>query len=448
MSLISGESCECVNSELELFETPATQTSIDQTRFETFHPLTSLDRGGPIEFKCLGADNEYIDLNEVFLYFQGRILTGAGGQITELDNGNVRDEAKVFPVNYPISSFFQNIEVQLNSKTINKLSNLNPYRGFMEVLLSFGYEAKKHQFVTSMFNKDNEDIEEFGTTIHAANCTNKGAKARFNRTKGSKKFECFGRLHSDIFNQDKLLLSRVTLGIKLTRADPKFALMALDENGSYSISFEKVVLYVSLKTIASHIRTAHEARLLETNAKYPLRQVEMKFFTKGANRSDLSEQNLSNGIQPRRVIFGMVETDAFNGNLHKNPFNFQHFNANRVALRKNGQNVPMEPMELDFDDAGHLIGYFNMMHGLNLWNKNLSNGIYPLKDFKDGYCIYCFDLTADGNNGSHFNLIQEGNLSLEIKLKTAHASSITIVCYFEYDNILEISSSRNIFLNE
>lgn len=449
MSLISDESCECTNSELDLFEVLPTQTSVDESRYESFHPLTSIERGGPVEFRAQAGENEYMDLSESLLYFSGVILDDKGEAIDDtVENNNIPALAKVFPINYLGATAFKNIEITLNSKSISTLDGMYAYRAYLESLLSFGHDAKRHQLTAAMFHKDSGDMDEFGTTIISPACTNKGAKTRFNRTKGSKKFECISKIHADIFQQEKAMLSKVTVGVKFTRADEDFILMALTETNKYTFKFDKVVLYVKIKKIASHVQVAHEERLLSSNAKYPLKKVEMKFFTKGSNRSDLSEQNLVTGTLPTRLVCGMVYTDAFNGNKHLNPFNFGNMDLSYISCKKNGQNVPLEPIELDFKNNEFLMGYFSLMHGTGLWSKNKSNDILPLKDFEDGYALFCFDLSPNGNNGSYFNLVQEGTLGLHIKLKKASEKSITIITYMEYDTILEIDSNRNVYLNE
>ena len=88
-----------------------------------------------------------------------------------------------------------------------------------------------------------------------------------------------------------------------------------------------------------------------------------------------------------------------------------------------------------------------MRRNIICWNKDRSNGIHPFRD-RDGYTLYAYNLTADQSHGSVFNLVREGNLSIEIKLKEPSTESITIVCYLEYDSIIEIDSDRNIHTNE
>ena len=72
--------------------------------------------------------------------------------------------------------------------------------------------------------------------------------------------------------------------------------------------------------------------------------------------------------------------------------------------------------------------------------------IEPLKDYFNGTTLYAFDLTLDQNEGSHFALIREGKLSLDVKLKEALTESVTLVCYMVYESILEMDKDSNIFV--
>ncbi|CAH3024100.1 unnamed protein product [Porites evermanni] len=53
-----------------------------------------------------------------------------------------------------------------------------------------------------------------------------------------------------------------------------------------------------------------------------------------------TETDLFNGLIPQCIIFGMVRNDAYNGNLGRNPFNFQLFDLNAVRLTVNGEEMP------------------------------------------------------------------------------------------------------------
>lgn len=448
MSLLDGDSCECVKSELDLFNLPPTQTSVEETRFEKYYPLTSLDRGGPLEFKIVSSDREYIDPEYIFLYMQVRILDEDGEQLEAAGTGETKipDDSVVFPVNYFHAACFKSIEVQLNGKSVCGNDTLYPFRAMLELLLSYNAASKIEHLRCAMFYKDVGDPEACDERVEKLKSTeNRGATARFMRSQYSKCFETMGRLHGEIFSQGKLLLSKVNMNIKLQRADPSFALMAKTNTNRYVISIDKAILYVCHKKISDSVREAHELALLTKNAKYPVRKVQMKFFTRGANRNDLSEPNLVNGVLPRRVVFTLIDSGAFNGDLNKNPFNFQSFEVGHIALRKNGQPIPFEGIDLDYDEDLVLQGYLTLLHGTGRLFKNSDQSIDPFTDFKNGHAIYVFDLTPDHSDGNSFNLIEEGNISLDIQLKSPSTSGVTILTYIEYDGLISIDSTRSVY---
>ena len=66
---------------------------------------------------------------------------------------------------------------------------------------------------------------------------------------------------------------------------------------------------------------------------------------------------------------------------------------------------------------------------------------------KNGHTFLAIDLTSIISN-YHFNLLQEGTVSLEIRLKNPHDKSITTIIYLEFDLITEQDTDRNFTLNK
>lgn len=448
MALADPCSSECAKSELQLFDVPSTQTSIEETRIEPFYPLTSLDGNGPIEFRVNAGIDEMIDLNDIWLYTQAKILDEDGKPLPKPAAGAaVPGKSKVFPINYFNASMYRQVDVLLNSTPLPPVS-LYQYRGYLETLLTFDPSVKDNQLVASLWmDKSGENADKTDPTTDT---DHKGVRARWELTQYSKMFECLGRVHHDLFEQGQLLLNKVSLGVRFHRSDYKFTLMANDATQKYRVNIEKAILFVTIKKISSHVREAIETRLLESNAKYNLRHVEMKFFTKGSERADVSIPNLCNGILPSQIVLGLVETDAFNGSLHKNPFNFKSFSAIEMAIQKNGMNIPFKPLTLNFDEKSEvLLGYFQLMHTLGLWNRNKTNGLHIRNDFCNGKTLYAVNLTQDFSGGGHLNLIQEGTIGLTLRLKQGLDTSVTLVVYLVYaSTVLEINQQREIFYNE
>lgn len=454
MSLLDIESRECAKSELDLFDVPPTQTSIESANYVNYHPITTLDRGGPIEFVVRASPDVYLDLQRTVLYMRMRILYQNGSVIQKLSSDDANfPNTMISPINYFHNTQFRNIEVYINGKSVNHPDNMYHYRSYLETTMTFSDEAKDGQLRTAMYYMDRGDdldwnAEDFTDgELDEDQIKNMGLISRFDKTKFSKTFETFGRIHSEMFVQPKLLPGKHELRIRLHRADPDFSLFGRTDNQKYAISIDTAVLMIRHCTIAPHIALAHTTALSTKNIKYPVRRVEMKFFTKGSGRGDLTETNLVNGQIPRRIVIGFVETEAFNGNIKKNPFNFQHFKTNKVVLRLNGMPVPFEELEMDFDNDCYYQGYLSLLQGTGKLHEDQGFSISPAQ-YKNGYSLFAFDLTSDMSTCGTFDLATEGKLSLDIKLHSASQKSVTIVAYMEYDAIYEIDSQGNVYGNE
>ena len=69
MALVHPLTQEVMKSELEAFALPPTQTSVEEVRYEKYHPQTSLDRGGEKSFLSYlySANLISLHLNDIIL---------------------------------------------------------------------------------------------------------------------------------------------------------------------------------------------------------------------------------------------------------------------------------------------------------------------------------------------------------------------------------------------
>ena len=65
-------------------------------------------------------------------------------------------------------------------------------------------------------------------------------------------------------------------------------------------------------------------------------------------------------------------------------------------------------------------------------------------DFAHGYSLFAFDISPDLCSGDHFNLLKTGVLSLELSFAQNLEHPVHLIVYLEFDNLIEISSSRKI----
>ena len=125
----------------------------------------------------------------------------------------------------------------------------------------------------------------------------------------------------------------------------------------------------------------------------------------------------------------MVDSAAFNDDYEKNPYNFKTFTTSFIGITVNGEEVPFKPLQLSYADATirYIEAYLNMFSGTGKLFYDTGNNI-SRDDFKDGYALYAADLTPDMCGSSdHFNVVQRGNLALNLKFTTAPTAAVSLV---------------------
>ena len=150
------------------------------------------------------AGDDYIDLFNTYLFVEA--------QIVNTDGSNLEPDTDVGPVDFWMHSLFSDVSVSLSEKLVSPPTGMYPYRAYIEILLSYGPAAKECQLTGVMWYKDTPGQQDKKTT------DNKGFTARKQLTALSKSVQMIGKLHLDLFCQDKYLLNHVKLKIKLRRS--------------------------------------------------------------------------------------------------------------------------------------------------------------------------------------------------------------------------------------
>ena len=97
---------------------------------------------------------------------------------------------------------------------MSSTTNTYAHRSILEVLLNYDKEAAESQLGCGLFCKDTAGQME-KMDISADPVLNTGLETRSEWTETSKIVELQGKIYSDIFNQEKLILNGVDLMVKL-----------------------------------------------------------------------------------------------------------------------------------------------------------------------------------------------------------------------------------------
>ncbi|GBO22378.1 hypothetical protein AVEN_213383-1 [Araneus ventricosus] len=391
MSLIHADSQVAVKSELDLFLTPPTQTAIEKGQWLEYHPIANIRDGNPIEFSISGSGEDYIDLSATQLYVKVKILK---------DNAKLGETDKVAPVNLLLHSLFSQVDNVFFKDTPGSLDVTDPAG-------------------------DNE-----------------GLKKRASLIEKSKVLDLIGNLHCDIFYQDRLLLNLVDLKVKLIRSKPEFCLIA-PATANFSVIIEHASLFVRKVKVSPGVLLGHAKALQTTPAKYPIDRVLSKMYSISKGSFSFSQDNVFLGQMPKRLIITCVDNDAFNGTYSSNPFHFKHNNLNFLGVYVDGNPISSKPLEPDYSNGQSIRAFNSLLVGSGKLASN--KGIYINRDeFIQGYTLYAFDLTPDLCDGSHLNLVNQGNLRIELKFARALEKTISVLVYAEFQNMIEITNSRNV----
>ena len=143
-------------------------------------------------------------------------------------------------------------------------------------------------------------------------------------------------------------------------------------------------------------------------------------------------------------MIGFVDNDAYNGVIGKKPFNFKHNNINFIALYKDGEQIPSRPLQPDFAGRRSIRSFLSLYTETRQYY--LDEGIdFTKDDFKGGNVLFAFDLRPDLEScGENFELVNNGNLRLEVHFAQALPATVNTVIYAEFDNLLQIDKSRNV----
>lgn len=272
---------------------------------------------------------------------------------------------------------------------------------------------------------------------------NAGFKFRREFTKDNKEAELFGPLHCDLFNVDKYLVNGVEMMIKLQRANQHFHVMGTaDAAGVFGIT--DAVLFVRKVKIAPPTLLAHHKVLNSASAKYPISRVDIRAVTLPAGTRSKCIDNIFLGTLPKRCVLGFVSTEAFNGTIRTNPFNFQPFNYTSIQFYLDTIAIPSKPFICDFPNNQYVRAYHSLFEGSNINHSDIGNDI-SREDYPRGHALLAVDFTPDlCSSAAHISLPKTGSLRIDVHFAADLPASITAIVFAEFDGLIEIDQYRNV----
>ena len=405
-------------SELSLFDDIPPQVVVESANIVDVSPQTSImESTTAIDFMIYGSDNEYLDLNDTFLY--------VALKVTASDGKNLAETSVVCPANYLLNALFDDVMLSLNDTIIEGGNHLYPYKSTIESIFGFTGETRNLQLLPMGFRESETERKAF--------------------VKGSRICELAGALRLDFFNQPKYLLPGVNVKITLHRSKDSFPFK--DGTGNPRIQIMRAKLYVRRVRVSPSVIKGHEIGLNKKNAIYPYTRSQVVTYTVATgSHSHFRDNIFSSPLLPKFVVVAMVRSSAFSGSeVASDPFDFSQFDVQSIGLFRDGQSLPYRELyQPNFSKDIYLCEYMrSIIHNTQHMNTNLNNGI-TLDDFAKGkYCFFTFNLTPDYDMNQK-QLPHDANLRLEIKFRKPLKDAINVIVYGTFDTQIQITRDRQV----
>lgn len=451
--MIHDHSEECSLSPLEWFCLPPTQTAVEKTYTVDYQPLTAIRHNAPIEFYIPASTEEYLDLKNSQLHIKCKIVNRDGLPCDR--------EQVVAPVNDLFNSLWSNVELFFNDRLISHSNNTHGYTSIISHLIHDSEEKLHSSRSMSLIYKDTagsmngvnaklqnrfecvlgHDLAANGADLVAATAGNHGLHQRYLFTRLSQEVMLTGNLRIDMFEQNRYLPNGISMKLRFHRQNNVFALMAPDN--TFKIEIMEAFMTIRKVKVSPGVLLGHTDALMKSPAKFPITRKECKVLAIPQGFQSFVKDNIFLGQLPKRIVIGMVNNEAYAGNISLNPYNFEHFGINYMQLYTDGEPVLAKPLKLNCAEGQYLDAFELLSKSFDKFDGEKSS-IIKRQDWLRGYSLFSFDLTSDFDGDDHFALIKHGNLRLEMNFDAALVNTINVIVYAEFDNIIEISNNRNI----
>ena len=218
---------------------------------------------------------------------------------------------------------------------------------------------------------------------------------RAGKTTLKRSVQMTARPHVDPCQTPRCIVSGVETRVKFYRSSSDFNLMC-SSGVKYKTVISDATFSVRRITPFPSVAISHASLMTDPKnaavSKCPLRRNIIKTFTVSMGNMDFNRDNLFLGQVPDALTVAIVNSKSFHGDPTGNPFRYINTDLSFLGVYVNGQPAPAKPLMLDFGNGKFSEAFYNLFQ----YTGRDGNGI-SMDDFKSGYSIFQFDLTADNS---------------------------------------------------
>ena len=404
--------------------------------------------GGSLKFFVKGTD-QFFHPSESFIYLKLKLVGTDSNQKTPKLTDLAATQLSV--VNLIPHSIFQSVKVKVGNQIITYNDNDYPYKTLIQMLFNSGKESLETYFRTAGFIKDVSGHMDAAIDTTDVNKTENTALLE-RRKKLFSANDAVGEFiikpHTGICFSEKAIPPYLDVEFELVRNErPDFYLMSKTSNFHIEILesyFMPKKYNASLIFLGGLEKALTEHKLLKLQLNEPC----VTTFTLHKDQLNYHNETLFNGKIPIRIIIGLVDAKAYQGDKTKNPFNFQHFKRTHIRLLRNAAVYPDPEIVTSFADVADqscMLAYHHLYSSFNAtYNRDVP--IISYEDFSNGYFLTAYNMAPDEDTGlDPYNAAYKpSSIRLELRFGAPIPDVTQMIVYYEVINQVMIDYKRTV----
>ena len=305
-----------------------------------YHKLSSSSIT-PMKFSVQKLD-DYVDLNRSYFVIDLRLSSAATNGIV-VDANSVSDANNTkftYAVNNLAHTIFKQINVRFNGTLMTEQTDTYAYSAYLQTLLYYSQDDGKtllapqgwvnflNVIPTLAATGGNDDICTTNGYEHDDSHLLKTLTTPFY---GNNVVRLIMRPYLPVFHTGKVMVPGVEMNFELYFNHPDFYTFATLTSGTGVKNYVRlredvdITLHLCTLSVNPDVYQSLESqrKLQKQVAKYPVVHDQISTFTFNGATTTWEEDNLFLGKVPQRMIVGILDSTAFNGNKKKYPFSFQ-----------------------------------------------------------------------------------------------------------------------------
>ena len=351
-------------------------------------------------------------------------------------------------------TIFKQINLRFNGTLMSEQTDTYAYSAYIQTLLNYNCDDGETLLapqgwvnflnVKPTLTSGGDDISTLAGYLHNNDHLLKTLTLPF---QGNNMVRLVMRPYLPAFHMGKVMVPGVEINLELYFNSPDFYTWATLNDGTkwYMQLREQdvnIIFHMCRLSFNPDVYETLESqrKLQQQWAKYPVMSSQIRTFSFNATTTKWMEDNLFLGKVPK-MIMGILDSTAFNGDKEKYPFAFQNKGVTAVRQFIEGEEYLYVTLELNgANNRKDLMGYRHFLEDAGAVGKHRAFMVKPDEWGQDKNCtLFMWNNVPSGDADSPLlNPKQTGAVRLEITFRAALNANVTILVWGEFESIIYI----------